>query len=229
VRLVEKRKYQHRLQVAEQERAVERERARIAQDLHDELGSSLTRLSLLSDSLREHKAHPDQVEARAAKISQTSTETVRALEQIVWALRPGSDTLQSLVEYIAHFAQELFEGNTCRCRLDLPDDLPAHALPPDMRHNIFLVVKEALTNTLKHANAKEVQVRAKVMDSSLEISVVDDGHGFHLPDLSAPAKRNGLGNMLRRASIMGGKLDVDSTPGRGTAVTLHVSFPERDQ
>ena len=87
---------------------------------------------------------------------------MRALEEIVWAVRPGSDSLQSLVEYIAHFANELFEDNPTRCRLDLPHDLPTRPLPPDMRHNIFLIVKEALTNALKHAGAKEVRVQAKV-------------------------------------------------------------------
>lgn len=225
VRLVEARKFQRRLQVAERERAVERERARIAQDLHDELGSSLTRLSLLSDSLKEHKDDAQQIEARAAKISQTSTETVRALEEIVWALRPGSDTLQSLVEYIAHFARELFEGDNCRCRLDLPDDLPDYALLPDMRHNIFLVVKEALTNTLKHAAAREVLVRAKVEGTTLEISVQDDGRGFVFPEAGVPAKRNGLGNMQRRAESMGGKLEIVVTPGHGTTVRLRVGIP----
>jgi signal transduction histidine kinase len=224
VRLVEKRKYQRRLQLAERERAVERERARIAQDLHDELGSSLTRLSLLSDSLKDHKGDPEQIEVRAAKISQTSTETVRALEEIVWALRPGSDTLQSLVEYIAHFAQELFEGNRCRCRLDLPDDLPDHALPPEMRHNIFLIVKEALTNAFKHARAREVLVQARATETELALLVADDGEGCQLP-ASGTGTRNGLGNMQRRANAMGGVLDLESEPGRGTRVSLIVRFP----
>lgn len=227
VRFVERRKYLRRLQIAERERAVERERARIAQDLHDELGSSLTRLALLSDSLKEHKNDPEQIESRAAKITQASTETVRALEEIVWALRPGSDTLQSLVEYIAHIAQEMFEGNPCRCRLDLPDDLPHVALPPDMRHNIFLIVKEALTNALKHANATEVQVRTNVIQSALEIVVVDDGRGFDVPDQTTPAIRNGLGNMQRRAEAMGGSLKVTSSRSRGTTVSLRVKISER--
>ena len=156
VRVVEKKKFQRQLQRAEQERALERERARIAQDLHDDLGSSLTRISLLSGLLRADKDNPDQVEAHAGKLSQSADQTVRALEEIVWAVRPGSDTLQSLVEYIAHFANELFEGDPTRCRLDLPHDLPARPLPPEVRHNIFLIVKEALTNALKHAGAKEV-------------------------------------------------------------------------
>ena len=224
VRVVEKKKFQRRLQLAEQERALERERSRIAQDLHDDLGSSLTRISLLSGLLRADKNNPHQVEAHASKLSQAADQTVRALEEIVWAVRPGSDTLQSLVEYIAHFANELFDGNTTRCRLDLPHDLPALALPPDVRHNIFLIVKEALTNALKHAGAKEVHVQAKAAGSTIEIVVEDDGNGFAPSATPAEDKRNGLGNMRQRAGTMGGKLDLQSAPGSGTRVRLTVNL-----
>jgi ligand-binding sensor domain-containing protein/signal transduction histidine kinase len=226
VRLVERRKHQRRLKRLEQERALEHERARIAQDLHDDLGSSLTRISLLSDLARADKDNPAQVEAHAQKISQSAGQTVRALEEIVWALRPGSDSLQSLVEYIAHFANELFEGDTARCRLDLPPDLPARPLPPEMRHNIFLVVKEALTNALKHARAREVRVQAQASARTLEIVVRDDGQGFEPKALPpTPGKRHGLGNMRRRAEDMGGTLAMESVPGQGTTVRLVVSFP----
>ena len=226
VGIVEKRKHQRRLKLLEQERALEHERARIAQDLHDDLGSSLTRISLLSDLARADKDSPSQVEIHAQKISQSAGQTVRALEEIVWALRPGSDSLQSLVEYIAHFANELFEGDGAHCRLDLPHDLPTHSLPPEMRHNIFLVVKEALTNAFKHSHAREVRVQAKASAKTLEMVVQDDGQGFEAQALPPkPGKRQGLGNMRRRAADMGGSLAVESAPGKGTTVRLIVSFP----
>jgi ligand-binding sensor domain-containing protein/signal transduction histidine kinase len=217
LRVVVKRKMQRRVAQLERERVLEQERARIAQDLHDDLGSSLTRISLLSGLAREDKNDSRQVEAHVNKISQSAAQTLRALEEIVWAIRPGSDSLQSLVEYIAHFANELFDGDGVRCRLDLPADLPSRPLPPEMRHNIFLVVKEALTNSLKHAGAHEVQVRAKVSGDALEIEVQDDGKGF---DTLGQSRGNGLGNMRRRAQAMGGHVDIDSAPGRGTTVKL---------
>jgi signal transduction histidine kinase len=226
VRVVERRKYQHRLQRAEQQHALEQERARIAQDLHDDLGSTLTRLSLLSDLVKADKDKPDQVEVHAGKLSQAADQTVRALEEIVWAVRPGSDTLQSLADYIAHFAVELFEGNSMRCRLDLPHDLPALALPPDLRHNIFLIVKEALTNALKHSGAGEVQVHAKISGPTLEILVRDDGRGFD-PSSLAEGRRNGLGNMRRRAEAIGAKLDLQSTSGSGTTMKLLVTLSNK--
>lgn len=226
VRLIERRKYQRRLQRAEQERALERERARIAQDLHDDLGSSLARISLLSSLAKDDLEDREQVLSHVTKIAQSADDTVRALEEIVWAIRPGSDSLQSLVEYIAHFSNELFEGNGTRCRLDLPHDLPSLVLPPEVRHNIFLVVKEALTNVLKHAGAREVRVQAKATPGQLEIVVQDDGRGFD-PDkpTDAAGTRNGLANMRRRAETLGGALSVRSTVA-GTEVRLVVNVAQ---
>ena len=226
VRVLEKRKYQLQLQRAEQEHALERERARIAQDLHDDLGSSLTRISLLGSLLRADKDNPEQIEIHAGKIAQSADQTVRALEEIVWAVRPGSDTLQSLVEYIAHFANELFEGNPTRCRLDLPNDIPARPLPPDVRHNIFLIVKEALTNVLKHADASEVHLQIKVTKTSLEIAISDDGGGFDSNSAAINGERNGLENMRRRAGVAGGTFSLGSERGKGSRVEFRMNFPD---
>lgn len=224
-RLVENRRHRRRLAHLEQEKAVQSERARIAQDLHDDLGSSLTRITLLSDLVKADRDHPGQVEAHASKISHSAAQTVRALEEIVWALRPGSDSLQSLVEYIAHVSNELFEGDSAKCRLDLQHELPSISLPPEMRHNLFLIVKEALTNALKHAHAREVRVQAKSSPNVLELVVQDDGQGFDpTKGKAGEAGHHGLGNMRRRAEDMGGTLDVQSAPGKGTTVTLRVKF-----
>jgi signal transduction histidine kinase len=142
-------------------------------------------------------------------------------------VRPGSDSLQSLVDYIAHFASELFEGTATRCRLDLPHDLPARPLPPDVRHNIFLIVKEALTNALKHASAREVNVQAKVASGALEISIQDDGKGFTPPAPKVEGKRHGLENMRQRAETIGGVLTWQFPPGNGTCLQLTVPLPGR--
>jgi len=225
VRLVEKRKYQSRLRLAEQQGAVDRERARIAQDLHDELGSSLARISLLSNLVKLDRDRPEEVEVHASKLEQSADQTVRALEEIVWAVRSGSDSLQGLMDYIAHFADEFSEAAAVRCRLNLPHDLPDRPLPPDVRHDIFLIVKEALTNAIKHAGASEVSVHAKMEDAVLDLVIRDDGHGF---DPSAPRadERNGLRNMRRRAETIRGVLDIRSDAGQGTSVHLRTSLPE---
>ena len=224
VRVVEKRKYQIRLQRAEQERALEQERARIAQDLHDELGSMLTRLSLLGGLLEADKENPRQIESHAKKITESADQTVRALEEIVWAVRPGSDTLQSLVEYLAHFANELFDGSPMRCRLDLPQELPALPLPPDVRHNIFLIAKEALTNALRHAGGATVFVQVRVEEKNFKLVIADDGRGFDVNNPCDNGQHNGLGNLRRRAEAVGGSLNVTSEPGKGARVEFEMRF-----
>ncbi len=224
VRFTEKKKFQRRLQLAEQERALEQERSRIAQDLHDDLGSLLTRISLLGGLLNADKDNPDQVAAHAGKISQSADQTVRALEEIVWAVRPGSDTLPSLVEYLAHFANEMFAEGTMRCRLDLPAEVPARPLPPDVRHNIFLIAKEALTNALKHAGGSVVQLSVQTDGRHFKIVVADDGQGFDVRAAAMNGHRNGLENMKRRAAAAGGTLSLTSAPGKGTRVEFEVNF-----
>jgi signal transduction histidine kinase len=175
--------------------------------------------------LRAEKDNPAQVETHATKLAESADQSVRALEEIVWAVRPDSDTLQSLVDYIAHFASELFEGNPIRCRQDLPAELPARALPPDVRHNIFLIVKESLTNVLKHAGGSVVHVQVKADDGKLKIVIADDGKGFNPAATASNGNHNGLENMRQRTAAVGGELAVTSEPGKGTRVEFRMNLP----
>jgi len=222
VRFVEKRKLLEQMRNLERERALEKERARIAQDLHDDLGASLSRISLLSDMAKAKPA--GQPSADVEKISELASQTLRALDEIVWAVRPGSDSLQSLVEYIAHFASELFKGGAVRCRLDLPDNLPNRSLPPEMRHNIFLIAKEALTNSMRHSAAREICVEIKTSNDSLDLIIKDDGRGFDATGPLSSVDGNGLANMHNRAAAIGGKLELQAAPGKGTFVRLRVGL-----
>jgi signal transduction histidine kinase len=225
VRVAEKKKFKRQLQRAEQQHALERERNRIAMDLHDELGSALTQISLLGGLLRAEKDNPVQVEIHAAKLAAAADESVRALEEIVWAVRPDSDSLQGLVDYLAHFANELFVDNAIRCRQDLPANLPSRALPPDVRHNIFLIVKESLTNVLKHAGGKVVHLEVKLDGDKLQIVIADDGKGFNPATTVANGGHSGLENMRQRAAAVGGELKVTGEPGKGARVELNVNLP----
>jgi signal transduction histidine kinase len=225
IRFVEKRKIQTQMRQLEHERTLERERARIAQDLHDDLGASLSRISLLSDMAKaNHAKQPGNGEGHVEKISELAGQTLRALDEIVWAVRPGSDSLQSLVEYIAHFANEMFKGNGVRCRLDLPDHVPDRSLPPEMRHNIFLVAKEALTNSMRHAFAREICVQIKTTPDSFELMIKDDGRGFNPTDAANVNDGNGLANMRHRAEAMAGHFELQALPGKGTVMHLSVGL-----
>ena len=212
-----RRQLQQKLERVEREGAVERERARIAKDIHDDLGSSLTRIALLSELTSADKERPAEIEAHAKKIATSARETVRSLDEIVWAVNPHNDTLNGLAVYLTHFADEFFGGTPVSCRLELPSDLPHRALASELRHNLFLAVKEASHNILKHAMATEAWIGMRVEDSTLTVHVADNGCGFE-PTQPRPRVGNGLINMERRLQAVGGVCRVTSAPGKGTTV-----------
>lgn len=226
VRLIERRRFRARLKRLEQEQAMEKERARIARDLHDELGSSLTYISMLSDLSQLNTENADRLEKlekRVQKISTSAVCTVRSLDEIVWAVNPGNDSLRSLLAYLTQFAREQFEDTDVNCRFKIPNELPELLLPPEMRHNIFLTVKEALNNAQKHAHASEVCLGATTTSSQVEISVQDNGLGFDLDLATTQQKRNGLSNMRQRIESLGGRLVIETKSGQGTTVRLMVN------
>ncbi len=219
-----KRRAQRRLQQLEQQHMIERERARIAKDIHDDLGSSLTRITMLSELVEADKANQKEVETHARKIAVSARDTVRSLDEIVWAVSPEKDTWSSLVEYISQYAKDFFEGAGVLCRLELPLDLPAYTLSSEARHGIYLVAKEALNNVLKHAQAKEVRLRVHQSGKQMEIEIVDDGRGFQ-PDKTPPGRKgSGLQNMRARMEGLGGQFRVESGQGKGTRLTLTIQL-----
>ena len=226
IRLWERRRYRARLRRMEQERAMENERGRIARDLHDELGSSLTYISMsIADIGQSAETSAEKLKARVDKISHFAVRTARALDEIVWAVNPRNDSLRSLVEYLTQLARELFENTDVHCRFQIAENLPEVPLPPEMRHNLFLVVKEALNNALKHAHATEISLSARTDDQRFEICLQDNGTGFDPAAISARSERNGLQNMRERITTLGGRFFLTSQPGHGTRIRLIVNYP----
>ncbi len=211
-----------RLARLEQQHALEQERTRIARDIHDDLGSRLTHISMLSELAEADQANPKEVETHVRKIAASARETVRSLDEIVWAVSPEHDTWNSLVEYLSEYANEFFAGTPIRCRLEMPMDLPAYPLPSEVRHGLFLVIKEALTNSLKHARASEVRIKVSQNDSMVEIAISDDGCGFEPDKAGAGPGSRGLRNMRDRAESLQGRLRIESAPGKGTRLTIGV-------
>jgi signal transduction histidine kinase/sugar lactone lactonase YvrE len=225
IRLIERRRYRARLKRMEQERAMENERVRIARDLHDELGSSLTYISMsISDIGQSPETNAEKLKARVEKISTFATRTARALDEIVWAVNPRNDSLRSLVEYLSLLARELFENTEVHCRFQIADDLPEVPLPPEIRHHLFLVVKEALANALKHSRATEILFGAKTDGDRFEICLQDNGVGFDVA-AAGQGERNGLKNMRQRIESLGGRFVADSRPGGGTTIRIALKYP----
>ena len=203
---------------------MERERQRIAQDLHDDLGTSLTEINLLSTVARSPSATPAQVKTRLEGIAEKSHEMVKALDEIVWAVNPRNDSLPRLVNYLCLFVQEYLEPTPIRVRLDVPGELPMIPLKADQRHSLYLVVKEAVANVAKHSQASEVWLRMKYGADALELVIEDNGQGFD--PAQANPDRNGLNNMQDRMTRLGGSCAISSTPGKGTCTRFKLPLPE---
>lgn len=218
---------QRRIEDMERRHAVERERARIAQDIHDDVGASLSRIAMLSQPTRSLLAEPERAAAVLSGIYNTARNVTRALDEIVWAVNPRHDTLDSLVDYMGKFAQEFLSSANLRCRLDLPVEVPAWPLSAEVRHNLFLAFKEALNNVVKHASATEARIHFGVGRGSFILSVKDNGRGFAASSASerAPDRAgsgNGLENMKSRLRRIGGRCEIAAEPNGGASVTFIV-------
>lgn len=219
-----------KLERLEWQRAVEHERARIAHDIHDDLGAQLTRISMLSETVQSELDHPDLAATGLNQIYQTAHELTRAMDEIVWAVNPRHDTLEGLTSYLEKFAQDLLAAAEIRCRLDMPSEFPPWQLTADVRHNVFLAFKEALHNVVKHSAASEASIRLTTAASSFELRIEDNGRGFardaiheHPANDSARlSSGNGLENMVRRMEEINAHCQIRSVPGHGTMIIFKV-------
>jgi signal transduction histidine kinase len=219
-RFISTQRLRARLRHAEQQHATERERARIARDMHDEIGSKLTRISFLSE-IAYAKAGTSAVAEPVEAIASTSRRLLQTLDELVWAVNPRNDTLEYLVGYLEQHAREYFRATSIECTLSVPAQLPPTSLTSEVRHNVFLAFEEALNNTLKHADATRVQVSMGAVRKTFEVRIHDNGKGF--APYEPLQEQNGLHNMRQRLRSVGGECEVASQPGSGTTVTLR--FP----
>jgi ligand-binding sensor domain-containing protein/signal transduction histidine kinase len=221
VRYLSTQKLRRQLQ---QQASLEKERSRIARDLHDQLGANLTQVGLLGEMAEADKNSPAEIESHAQQISQTARETTRSLDEIVWAVNPSNDTLEGLVNYACKYAQEYLALAGLRYRADVPAQLPAITIPPEVRHNIFLTFKEAVNNVVKHAQASEVRVRLQLQPGNFALSIEDNGRGLGGRDANAAPARNGLRNMRKRMKDIHGEFSISPGTGGGTIVCLTIPF-----
>jgi signal transduction histidine kinase len=220
VHYVSTQRLQRQLAALQQKEALEKERARIARDIHDQVGASLTQLSLLGELVEGDKNHPDEVAGHARQIEQTALETTRALDEIVWTVNPSNDTLDGLITYVCKYAQDYLAVAGLRYRLEAPPQLPGTPISPELRHNVFLASKEAITNVVRHAQATAVSLRLHLDPASFTLEIQDDGRGLGGLDPKAAQTRNGLRNMRKRMEDIGGSFFMGPAPERGTVIRL---------
>jgi len=208
----------HRQAVIAGERAdmQKQERSRIAQDLHDDLGPRLTQLGWRVSREKES----GQGAVNLEQMESATHEMSLSLRQIIWSLDPEQDTLEDLVVNLGQYADQFLEGTNLPCRRDLPLELPDRKLPPHVRRQIFLAVKEALNNAVKHARASEIWLRARWDNPMLTLIIEDNGVG--LPNSLDALKGHGLVNMQRRLAEIGGEARLENQAGGGTRVVLRI-------
>jgi signal transduction histidine kinase len=212
-------KIARKMELLERQHTVEKERMRIARDIHDDLGGSLTQITFLGEMAKRDLGKPAEVAAHVSKITDSARQTVRVLDEIVWAVRPENDRLDHLALYLWQFAEEFFGQTGIRCRVEAPSNLPTHFVSTDLRHGAYLVVKEAFNNTLKHAGATEVRLRLEFHDGTLFIAVEDNGKGFVE---TGAVFHDGLKNMRKRVEEFNGQFSVASWAGQGTLVKFSI-------
>ena len=218
VHFIATQKLQRQLVTLKHQEELEKERARIARDLHDQLGANLTQVALLGEMAESDKDQPDEVEAHARQIAQTARDTTRALDEIVWTVNPANDTLEGLINYVCNNAQDYLEMAGLRYRLEAPAQLPSLPISPELRHNAFLVAKEAINNIIKHAHARSAWLRLKVDSRQFCLEIQDDGRGLQAGD--DQKGRSGLRNMRSRMDDLGGAFTISAPPEGGTLVRM---------
>lgn len=217
VRYVSYRRLQLKLRAIEQQAAVERERRRIARDIHDDLGNRLTEIQLLTGLAQRNQKAPGAA-FHIHEISSAARQATDALDEIVWAINPRNDTLPHLINYLGQFTTDYMRTAGIHCRVDLPENPPAKSVSAEVRHNLFLAIKESLNNIARHANATEVSVRILATDDSLSVVIEDNGRGFNGEIKGNGA--DGLENMRRRITEIGGQFQIKSEPGAGTRISF---------
>jgi signal transduction histidine kinase len=203
---------------------LERERARISQDMHDDVGASLTRISILSELAKNNNATAGETKQWLGQISDTSRSVMEEMSQIIWALNPKNDTLEGLISYLRRFAFEYLEPTPVTCNFELPEVITDIALSVEVRRNVYLVVREALHNVVKHSGAADVWISMQPDGSRFIIRVKDNGHGFDPDNLKYQG--NGLNNMRKRILDIGGEFMIHTSKDSGTEIELEVNLKE---
>lgn len=219
-RQVTKRKLQKKLAVLRLQHALDRERSRIAQDMHDDIGSRLTEILLVGDQAQKN---PPAASALVERMANVTREVIEHLDELVWAVNPRNDSLDKVAGYLYDYAQNILDTASIRARFEIPTRLSDRALSSELRHNLFMVVREALHNLIKHAACTEARIEFREGAGDFVIIIADNGCGFSL----ATNKRSGDGlcNMRERMANLGGRCELESAPGQGTRVSLQIPLP----
>lgn len=203
--------------------ALQQVRTRIARDLHDDMGSTLSTITIFSDMANQQVlANPALAQGYLNKISRYSHDMMATMDDIVWSINPQNDSLQNLISRMRELATELLEAKGTAFTIQADAALNTLRLPLESRYDCFMIYKEALNNLAKYSGCQQVRIKINLEHQRLQLEIIDDGQGF---DVQAGNIGNGLQNMQKRASNMKGHLEILSAKGQGTTVCLTIPIP----
>jgi len=220
-----RRRHRRQIERLEMLQATERERARIARDLHDEIGANLTHISILSTLAAKPTTAATTSREHNTEVANVARQTMLAFDEILWSVNPKNDTLQSLSHYLCRRTEEILASAHVAFNFVLDESFPDRMVPPQRRHGLLLAVKEALHNILKHAGASRVEVQCTMDGGVFVVRVADNGCGFDPQTVPAGAPGRagqGLENMCQRLAELGGECRLDSRVGGGTRITFRL-------
>jgi signal transduction histidine kinase len=206
---------------SQMEKVVRRERERIAVDLHDDLGGGLTQLVLLGETSRREVTSDSPAADALGRLCDQSRGLVQGMNETVWLINSRRDTIRDFASYVAKYAESFFRNSPVRCRFEIEEDLPPLPCDLGIRRNLYLAVKEALNNVLRHAQATAVELEIHRLRNELVVTIRDNGRGF---DVAKGSDGNGLRNMATRAAEAGGSFKVESRVGEGSTIEFRVPF-----
>lgn len=223
VRRINSIRFNRRIIQLEHQNAIEKERLRISKDMHDEIGASLTRISILSELAKSQGNRNSDGLKVIDQISEIAGGVVDEMSQIIWAMNPKNDNLDSFVTYVRQYTSSYLEPTDIVVKFDFPSDVPDYMMTAELRRNLFLTIKEALHNIVKHAQARHLHFGLNVTDKVLSISIEDDGKGFD-PDHPNHIG-NGLHNMRKRIEDSQGRFQLQTNPQKGCRIQLSLHLP----
>src|SRR5262249_14658216 len=206
---------------------LERVRTRIASDLHDDIGSSLTRMAILSEvAMRRLKGAEQESVSILTDIAESARGVTDSMSDIVWAIDPRRDDVRNLVFRIRQFASDLLGAKGIAWTLQAPGEFDKIKLNPQQRRHLFLIFKEAINNSSRHAGCNSVWLSLSIIHNQIIAEIRDDGRGMAVTSSDQPAGQercsHRLENIRMRAAQLGGDLTIDSSPGEGTSVKIEI-------
>jgi ligand-binding sensor domain-containing protein/signal transduction histidine kinase len=214
-----RRKMEAQQRILERQKAIEAERSRISKDMHDDLGSGLTKIAMMTQLLKTNTGNVKE-NIQFDKISETAGDLIDNMGQIIWAMNPENDDIENTLGYLRKFSLDFFEDSNIRCTVNFPSNTGPIKLSQLMRRSLFLVIKETFHNILKHSCATEVNIHASLQHNRLDVEITDNGKGFD--PANAKSGGNGLSNMPKRMNDIGGTYELRSSHGNGTKTRLEL-------